>query len=107
MAICAVCHREARGFGYNPSIARENGKAGKACSIEHLNILKENKGMIDPTQNEIDATMDGGRSGGQYLESIGKTDLVTLTEEEWKTFLLCVTKGYTEYLATMNDDIPF
>lgn len=32
--------------------------------------------------------------GGEYLESIGKTDLTTLTSEEWEEFLFCVCLNY-------------
>jgi len=34
--------------------------------------------MIDPTPNEKAAVVNGGRMGGEYLDSIGKTDLETL-----------------------------
>ena len=36
--------------------------------------------MIDPTPNEAEAMTVGGQQGGEYLESIGKSDLATLTE---------------------------
>ena len=34
--------------------------------------------MIDPTPNEKAAFVHGGEMGGEYLDSIGKTDLESL-----------------------------
>tara|TARA_R110000851_G_scaffold182721_1_gene331828 strand:- start:10312 stop:10653 length:342 start_codon:yes stop_codon:yes gene_type:complete len=111
---CAICPREARGFGYNPRLAREDGRPGKACSMKHLNILKEKQGMImsDATANETEAVMNGGAMGGEYLDWLGKTNLAALSQDEWKQFLFCVVGGYVEKIATNtyllnDDDIPF
>jgi hypothetical protein len=74
--------------------------------------------MIDPTPNERAAMSVGGMAGGEYLESIGKTDLVTLTEGEWDTFVEVIVTGYCDHLrelATqdrarldgMSPEVPF
>ncbi len=109
--MCAICPREARGFGYNPELAGESGRPGKACSMEHLNILKELKGMVDPTGNEIEAALYGGQMGGEYLDEMGKTNLAALSAAEWQQFLLCVVGGYVTQLAKTRplteDEIPF
>lgn len=104
--ICAICHREAKGFGYSPRLAGYVGKPSHACSMEHLNIIQEKKGMIDPTPNEETAALFGGSQGGEYLESIGKTNLAALSAEEWKTFLLCVVGGYSTKMMEYNS-MPF
>ena len=52
--------------------------------------------MIDPTPNERDAIAQAGAMGGQYLESLGKTDLARLSEAEWLTFLEAVITGYCD-----------
>lgn len=57
--------------------------------------------MIDPTPNEQAALIEGGKAGGAYLESIGKTDLVTLTEAEWDTFVEAVVTGFCDHLRTV------
>ena len=44
--------------------------------------------------NEKIAYLHGGKLGGEYLESIGKSDLAQLTPDEWLTFLECVCKNY-------------
>lgn len=57
--------------------------------------------MIDPTPNEIAAMSVGGQEGGAYLESLGKTDLATLTEAEWDQFLEIIVTGYCDHLRQL------
>ena len=38
--------------------------------------------MIDPTPNETAAMVEGGKAGGAYLDSLGRTDLAQLSEDE-------------------------
>ena len=57
--------------------------------------------MIDPTPNEKAAFVHGGRYGGEYLDSIGKTDLETLKPEEWLTFIEAVVTGYCDHLRAL------
>lgn len=60
--------------------------------------------MPTPEQHDLDAALYGGKMGGEYLEEIGKTDLATLTVQEWQTFLECVCFGYATKKA--EDFIP-
>lgn len=57
--------------------------------------------MIYPTPNEEAAIVHGGEMAGEYLDSLGKTDLVTLTLEEWSTLLTCVVGGYCDHLRAL------
>ena len=43
---------------------------------------------------EVDAQWHGGLMGGEYLEELKKTDLATLSKEEWQMFLQCVCRAY-------------
>lgn len=74
--------------------------------------------MIDPTPNEKAAFVHGGDMGGDYLDSIGKTNLQTLSREEWLTFVEAVVTGYcdhlrevaardAEHLRRLDPEIPF
>jgi hypothetical protein len=54
--------------------------------------------MIDPTPNEKAAFEHGGQMGGEYLDDLGKTDLETLSREEWLTFVEAVVTGYCDHL---------
>ena len=57
--------------------------------------------MIDPTPNEAEAMIVGGHQGGAYLESLGKSDLATLTETEWDRFIDAVVTGYCDHLREL------
>lgn len=57
--------------------------------------------MIDPTSNEQAAIAHAGAMGGEYLDSIGKTDLARLTGLEWSTFVEAVIAGYCDHLRDL------
>ena len=74
--------------------------------------------MIDSTPNEMQAMTVGGQQGGEYLESLGKSDLATLTEAEWDRFIDAVVTGYCDHLRelagqdrkrldAMTPEVPF
>ena len=55
------------------------------------------------------AVLKGGEVAGQYLDSIGKTDLASLTPDEWLAFCTKLVGG--AFLAAVGDihdgQIPF
>lgn len=59
--------------------------------------------MVDPTPNEQDALEVAGQMAGEFLDSIGKTDLAQLTVEEWESLLESVVTGYTDRLRELAD----
>ncbi|BAE49161.1 conserved hypothetical protein [Candidatus Terasakiella magnetica] len=100
--ICAVCNREGRGFGFIPRLARLRGPPEAACSMTCLDtIARWRRTMIDPTPNEITAMEHGGQMGGEYLDSIAKTDLAALSPEQWQTFVEAVITGYCDHLRDL------
>jgi len=59
--------------------------------------------VIDPDEHEIAAIAAASPMAGEYLESIGKTDLAVLTEAEWLTLLEVVITAYQDELAHRHD----
>ncbi len=59
--------------------------------------------MIDPTPNEDAALARGGAMCGEYLDSLGKTDLALLDIEEWRTFVEVVVTGYCDHLRALAE----
>ena len=57
--------------------------------------------MIDPTPNEQAAMTHGGAMAGEYLDSLGKTDLAQLTSAEWQTFIEAIVTGYCDHLRAL------
>lgn len=65
--------------------------------------------MIDVDERERVALLAGGRMGGEYLESLGVTDLAALGEAQWLQFLRCVLGGYADAMQSIHqatDGLP-
>lgn len=62
--------------------------------------------MVDPTEAESASMIQAGIVGGEYLDHIKKTDLATLTEGEWNTFIEAVITGYVEEMQRRTQDNP-
>lgn len=59
--------------------------------------------MIDPTPNEQAAMDAASNAAGEYLESLGKTDLAQLEVSEWNSFIESVVTGYTDRLRELAE----
>ncbi|MEO5355185.1 MAG: DUF6511 domain-containing protein [Magnetococcus sp. XQGC-1] len=68
--------------------------------------------MIDPTERELVAMRAAGPKAGEYIESLGKTDMALFTVEEFTTLIQVIVSAYqmakTEFdINNTWDDIPF
>ena len=68
-----------------------------------MSALCRRWGVVDPDEHEIAAIAAASPTAGEYLESIGKTDLAVLTEAEWLTLLEVVITAYQDGLARQLD----
>lgn len=84
---CFVCQRA--------PLAQLTFKGRPVCSFCAPHALAGEM-MVDATEAEEDALMKGGEVAGEYLDAINKTDLATLTADEWRTFLCKVLAGYSD-----------
>jgi hypothetical protein len=96
---CHICQRQ--------SLAGLNFKGKPLCAacapFPHAGEL-----MLEFSDTEDEALDAGGQAGGEYLDSINKTDLATLTKQEWRMFLGKVLKGYSEFMrAEVRKYPPF
>ena len=109
--VCCVCARPAVGYGYAPPRTTKADAIAWVCDDpECIGIAKDTYMMKQLEFGRIDqlATGDAGDRGGAYLDEIRKTDLATLTEAEWHTFLEQVIGGYREALkGRLRDEAPF
>ena len=67
---------------------------------------------MDWTDEENAMILEAGKSGGQYLDAIGITDLRALDKGQWLMFLRSVIGRSAELnagrrAAELDDDIPF
>ncbi len=105
---CAICRRDARGFGFAPALVRMDGPLRKLCSMRCMHITARLKGMIDPNKHEVNALAAASSSGGEYIESIAKTDLTTFTQAEWSTLIDVLITAFQDHLRNAYaDDPPF
>ncbi len=58
--------------------------------------------LIDPNPAEIAAMDIAGQRGGEYVESLGRTDFATWTQDEWKTFVARICGGYVDSLHDLR-----
>ena len=68
--------------------------------------------MIDPNKHESQALSVACQRGGEYVESLGKTDLAAFTQEQWATLIEVVVTSFqdslrTAYAADPVNDSPF
>lgn len=104
--LCAICRREARGFGFSPRMARLQGLDLALCSMLCLNTAKRFKGMIDPNEHEAAALCHASKTAGQYVESLGSTDLAFWTEQEWATLVDLIVTAFQDHLRQAYQDHP-
>ena len=65
--------------------------------------------MIDPSEQERLALLTGGRDAGEYLDSLGHSDLAKLTDSQWLQFLRCMVGGFQAAMQAFqqaNDGLP-
>lgn len=63
---------------------------------------------MEPDRNEVRAAEQASARAGEYLEQIGKTDLATMTPEEWAGFLLHVHAAVADEIRAICDEqVPF
>ena len=90
-------------------MARLNGPDRLFCSREHLEWWKDKK--LDWMPEEDELILAGGKCGGEYLRSIGVTDLAALDKQQWLMFLRACFGYVAEHRKPvtdeLNDDIPF
>lgn len=57
--------------------------------------------MIDPSPREIEALEAASPVAGEYLDSLGKTDLADLSRDEWMTFIEVIVTAYQDSLRSL------
>lgn len=101
--ICDICKRGSRGLAFYPPGERRFG--GAACSMKCLEVIVQKHKTGEPFLPDENAAIEaGGREAGAFLESIGKSDLAELTQDEWMDFLRTFEAARSEHL---RNAIPF
>jgi hypothetical protein len=108
-ALCAVCRRRTRGFGWFDarfafSDPRRESTFRWLCSLACQDICHRRHGMIDPARHERAAMDHAVDMAGEHIESLGRTDLMTWTPEEFATLIEVIVTAFTDRLRELGDD---
>jgi Family of unknown function (DUF6511) len=107
--LCAVCRRGSRGFGwFDARFALGDSRRVESlrwlCSLGCQGICHRRRGMIDPTRHER-ASMDHAVAmAGEHIESLGRTDLMTWSPEEFASLIEVIVTAFTNRLRELGDD---
>jgi hypothetical protein len=106
---CAICGRAARGFAFTPRWSPDR-ESHAACSVRCLNILSvEGRNVFNLNFYETQAIDAASDRAGAYLDELGKTDLATMTSDEWRTLLTTVFVTATAKIQRLSEEnaVPF
>jgi hypothetical protein len=108
--VCAVCRRHAAWLGTTPQPHRMPVLWLCDDSICH----KAAKGLFKVPANILDAyeigsALEAGAEAGKYLDEIKKTDLATLSGDEWREFLRRIIVGFEQTMRRkiLENESPF
>ena len=104
--LCAICRRDARGFGFAPALIGVHAPNVKLCSMRCMDLARRLKGMIDPNKHEEAALAAAAQAGGVFVELTGKTDLVSWTAEEWARLVDVIVTEFQDVLRRAYADDP-
>ncbi|WP_203072194.1 DUF6511 domain-containing protein [Falsiroseomonas ponticola] len=54
--------------------------------------------MVDPNDQEVAAMLTAGDIAGQYIDAVGRTDMATWSEQDWRGFIEAVCGAYVDSL---------
>jgi Family of unknown function (DUF6511) len=106
--ICPVCRREERWWGwfdarYPIADPQRDRSRRRLCSRRCQDICHRRRGMLDATEHEVAAMRAASPMAGEYVDSLGKTDLAMFGEDEWLTLIEVIVTAYTNALRDLMD----
>jgi hypothetical protein len=122
MTLCAICNREARGFGFCLSLRFDLHPHHHFCSMRCLDrgeaIARETNGMIDKTAREIQALKDARRPFAEAITELGLMPVFhDRPTEHIAQIIEAVVTGYVDSMlrqagvaertGTFDDPVPF
>jgi len=120
MRVCAVCSRQARGFGWvNPRLTRSDPRRPasyrKFCSLRcqgaYSNLMKRTGKMIDPTEMEQAALAACLGPLGDYVTALGlDTPLAAYSKDQILGLIDVVVTTYQDQMVAGHEaqaGVPF
>lgn len=110
IGICAICKRRHDNIGWAASERHPVKWECKECLELPIDQVKRFHHMPrkEIERFERQALEEGGNAAGEYLDSIGKTDLAELEQHEWNHFLGIVLQAYADGMREIvSKEIPY
>lgn len=66
--------------------------------------------MQEPNKFEVEGMYAASKKGGEFLESLGQTDLAQLDQDQWMSFIETIVRTYENTcmaLYSPNGEAPF
>jgi hypothetical protein len=54
--------------------------------------------MVDANEQEVTAMRAAGDIAGEYIEAVGRTDMATWSEQDWRGFIEAICGAYVDAL---------
>jgi hypothetical protein len=104
-----VCRRGTRGLGwFDARFALGDPRRVESlrwfCSLMCQDIWHGRRGMIDPTRHERAAINHAVAMAGEHIESLGRTDLMTWSPEEFASLIEVTVTAFTDCLRELGGD---
>lgn len=94
--VLCPCYRHATGIAYGAKVGGPLVWLCDDCKRTEIGRTYFHMHPRDLDSYEAFSLSDAGDAAGEYLESIGKTDLASLEREEWLKLLKTVLETYSE-----------
>lgn len=95
---CRTCTRPAwHWLWWHPARSLRVHWTVPSCSPFCLSLWRERR-MVDPNEQEITAMRAAGDIAGQYIDSVGRTDMATWSEQDWRGFIEAICGAYVDAL---------
>ena len=114
MSPCALCGRQARGFGYVHLLRRDRYPLHRFCSMRCLDagstLARRTNGMIDKTDMEQRAIRDARRFLAETLTELGLMEpFYHRKAEEIDRIIEACVDGFQDSMQrqSLSGDVPF
>lgn len=107
---CFLCRKRDDGLAAVGADRTNTMQAVWACH-EHIHLAKKAIDMDPHLYDAIEreALADGGADAGEYLDSVGQTDVARLTADQWNTFCAKLVDGFSAsvHRRLQSEECPF
>ena len=55
--------------------------------------------MVDPNDQEMAAMRRAGEIAGEFIEAVGRSDMASWSEEDWRGFIEAICGAYVDCLV--------